>query len=75
MVENNQWRGSNVKEPRSNYESREARNGYDSVALEEGMNRNKNIVIAVMSLVKELDLGSLQLVSKEVERLMMSKYK
>ena len=39
------------------------------------MNRNKNIVIAVMSLVKELDLGSLQLVNKEVERLMMSKYK
>jgi hypothetical protein len=39
------------------------------------MNRNKNIVIAVMSLIKELDLGSLQLVNKEIEKLMMSKYK
>lgn len=28
------------------------RNGYDSVGMEEGLNRNKNIVVAVMSLVK-----------------------
>ncbi len=48
---------------------------YESVSAEEGMNRNKNIVIAVMSLIKELDGGSLQLVNKEIEKLMMSKYK
>jgi cilla- and flagella-associated protein len=75
LVENNPWRGSNAKDPRTSYESKEGRNGYDSVAYEEGMNRNKNILVAVMSLVKELDLGSLQLVNKEVERLMMGKYK
>jgi hypothetical protein len=51
-VESNQWRGSEVKESRSNYESKDTRNGYDSVGLEEGMNRNKNIIVAVMSLVK-----------------------
>lgn len=56
MVESNPWRGSSNKEMRNN--------SYESVSAEEGMNRNKNIVIAVMSLIKELDAGSLQLVNK-----------
>lgn len=32
------------------------------------LNRNKNILIAVLSLMKELDPGSLEIVRKEAEK-------
>jgi hypothetical protein len=38
-------------------------------AKEDVMNRNQNILMAVMSLLKELDFGTLEIVKKEVEKL------
>ena len=52
------WKGNSNKEiPRNNYEHNE-----------EQLNRNKNILIAVLSLMKELDAGSLEIVRKEAEK-------
>lgn len=42
----------------------------DYVQEEQNMNRNQNILMAVLSLMRELDPGSLEIVRREADRML-----